>query len=266
MNAARALVAARSLAGMGYACFPCRLNKMPAIPKADGGNGFKDGTTDWDAIQAMWARHPGELVGVATGAMSGVSVLDIDRKHREAWQWWAQHRERLLPTRVHRTRSGGLHLLYRDREGLRNSESLICRGIDVRGDGGYIIWWPAAGFPVLEDNGIRAWPEWLMPLLQPAPAPVISQRALAVRDGDLRPVLHRAGGVLRTLANATEGDRNKLLYWAACRVCDMYQTNELDRPAAAQMLDLLREGAARIGLGQREAERTIASAFQRGAA
>jgi hypothetical protein len=79
-------------------------------------------------------------------------------------------------------------------------------------------------------------------------------------------VLHRAGGVLRTLANAAEGDRNKLLFWAACRVCDMYQTNELDRPAATQMLELLREGAARIGLGQREAERTIASAFQRGAA
>jgi hypothetical protein len=77
---------------MGYAVFPCGRNKRPAIPKADGGNGFKDGTTDWEVVQSMWARYPGELVGVATGNMSGVSVLDVDKKHPEAWQWWTEHR------------------------------------------------------------------------------------------------------------------------------------------------------------------------------
>jgi len=260
-DAARALIAACTLGSMGFACFPCRGDKTPATP-----HGFKQAVKEREAIEDLWRRHPGELVGVATGEMSGVSALDIDKKHREAWQWWAEHRDRLLPARVQRTRSGGLHVLYRHRAGVANTASKIARGVDTRGTGGYIIWWPAAGFPVLEDGGIHPWPEWLMTLLQPAPAPAISQRALAVRDGDLRPTLHRAGCVLRTLANATEGDRNKLLYWAACRVCDMYQTNELDRPAATQMLELLREGAARIGLGQREAERTIASAFQRGAA
>jgi hypothetical protein len=100
-----------------------------------------------------------------------------------------------------------------------------------------------------------------MPLLQPAPVP-ISRRALAVRDGDLRPMLQRAMGILRTVVNASEGDRNKLLFWAACRVCDMYQTNEIDRPAGIQMIGLLREAAVRAGLGQRETDRTITSAFR----
>jgi hypothetical protein len=200
--------------------------------------------------------------------MSGVSVLDIDKKHPEARAWWAEHRGRLLPARVHRTRSGGLHVLYRHRSGLTCSTSKIHRGVDVRADGGYIIWWPGAGLPVLEDAGIRPWPEWLMPLLQPAPVPApaaTSHRALAVRDDDLRPMLHRAMGILRTLVDASEGDRNKVLFWAACRVADMYQNNEIDRPAGIQMIELLREGAARIGLGQREADRTIKSAFGRAA-
>jgi len=264
-DAAHALIAARTLAGMGYAVFPCGRNKRPAIPKADGGNGFKDGTTDWDVIQDMWARYPGELVGVAMGVMSGVSALDIDKKHCGAWQWWAEHRDRLLPARVHRTRSGGLHLLYRHREGLRNSESLICRGIDVRGDGGYAIWWPAAGLPVLADPGIQPWPEWLMPLLEPAPvAPAVStaRRALAMRRPDLRPTLHRSLGLIRSVARATEGDRTKLLFWAANRTRDMVASGEMGHHAGMQVLDALREAAAHAGLTQHEIDRTITSAMR----
>jgi hypothetical protein len=177
---------------MGYACFPCRQNKRPATP-----NGFKAAVMDRDAIEELWSRYPGVLVGVATGAMSGIAVLDIDAKHDEARTWWGEHRDRLLPARVHRTRSGGLHILYRHRPGLSCSTSKIARGVDVRADGGYIIWWPAAGLPVLEDAGIRPWAEWLMPLLQPAPvapALAISRRALAMRRPDLRIPLHHQYG------------------------------------------------------------------------
>jgi hypothetical protein len=267
MAAARAIVAARTLAGMGYAVFPCGRNKRPAIPKAAGGNGYKDGTTDWGAIQAMWARWPGELVGVATGEMSGIAVVDVDTKHDTAREWWIANRARLLPARVHCTQSGGRHVIYRHRPGLTCSASKIARGVDVRADGGYVIWWPAAGLPVLQDSGIRPWPEWLMQLLEPVPvpAPAVSI-ARAVRDGDLRPMLHRAGGVLRTLVNAHEGERNRILFWAACRVRDMYQTNVLDHAASMQMIELLRAAADRAGLPQRETERTIVSAFRARAA
>jgi hypothetical protein len=262
-DAARALVAAHTLGPMGYACFPCRENKRPATM-----NGFKDAVTDRNAIEDLWTRYPGELVGVATGNMSAVSVVDIDAKHNEARTWWAEHRDRLLPARIHRTRSGGFHILYRHRPGLTCSTSRICRGVDVRADGGYIIWWPAARYPVLEDNGIRAWPEWLMPLLAPAPtvpALPISRRALAARDGDLRPVLHRAVGIIRIIALAGEGERNRSLYWAACRAKDMVVAGELDHAAGMQVLEAIRGAAVQVGLAQREIDRTITSAF-RGAA
>ena len=259
-DAARALVAAHTLGPMGYACFPCRENKRPATM-----NGFKDAVTDRNAIEDLWTRYPGELVGVATGNMSAVSVVDIDAKHNEARTWWAEHRDRLLPARIHRTRSGGFHILYRHRPGLTCSTSRICRGVDVRADGGYIIWWPAAGLPVLQDSGIRPWPEWLMPLLEPvpvAPAVSIARRALAMRRQDLQPTLHRSLGLIRSVARATEGDRNKLLFWAANRTRDMVASGEVGHHAGMEVLDALREAAAHAGLTRHEIDRTITSAMR----
>jgi hypothetical protein len=250
---AHALVAARTLGPMGYACFPCRQDKRPTTP-----NGFKDAATDRDAIEDLWSRYPGVLVGVATGEPSGVSVVDIDAKHDAARQWWAEHRDRLLPARVHRTRSGGLHILYRHPPGLACSTSKIARGVDVRADGGYVIWWPGAGFPVLEDRGIKPWPEWLMPLLKPAPvAPAlpISRRALAARGRAPRPML----GILRTIAQAPEGQRNKLAFWGGCRLAEMVAAGTLtDSDAIA----LVVEASGRAGIPPIEATRTARSALR----
>jgi hypothetical protein len=252
------LAAACTLGGLGYACFPCRQDTRPCTP-----NGYKAAVMDREAIVALWSRYPGELVGVATGAMSGIAVLDIDAKHDDARKWWADHRERLLPSRAHRTRSRGIHVVYRHREGLACSVSRIARGVDVRADGGYVIWWPAAGLPVLADAGVQPWPEWLV--IEPPPAPALpppSRRALAVRRHDLRPTLHRALGIVRTIALAPEGERNRILFWAACRARDMVVAGELDHAAGVQVLEALREGAARAGLPQREIDRTITSAMR----
>jgi hypothetical protein len=266
----RALTAACALGRQGYACFPCGPNKRPVIPKSDGGEGYKDAVTDPEAIEALWRRHPGVLVGVATGEMSGIAVLDIDAvKHPEAQAWWEVHRERLEPARTHRTRSGGLHLIYRHRPGLRCSTSRINHGVDVKADGGSVIWWPAAGLEVIADPGIKPWPEWLMPLLEPPPAPSISRRALATRarcaPGDLRPLLNRTLGIIRTVLDAKEGERNRLLFWASCRASEMVLAGDLDRAAAVRVFDALRDAAAEVGLHQREIDRTITSAM-RGAA
>jgi hypothetical protein len=136
----------------GLPCFPCSRNKRPAIP---GPGGHKHATSDPAALRALWRRYPGPLVGVRTGDASGLFVLDIDgAKHLEAKVWWVAQREWLPTTRIHQTQSDGLHLVFWHVPGVRASqdrEGRPAKGGDTRGDGGYVIWWPAAGYPVLCD-------------------------------------------------------------------------------------------------------------------
>ena len=107
-----------------YAVFPCGDNKRPTRPSEEGVlHGFHDATTDPAQIAWLWANWPGSLIGVATGTRSGVSVLDIDPDHPEAFLWWEDNHERLPSTRTYRTRRGGAHLWMQHREGVTNSQN-----------------------------------------------------------------------------------------------------------------------------------------------
>ena len=180
---------------LGSPCFPCLANKRPATL-----HGFLDASSDPDKVRELWSRYPGPLIGVPTGAISGLDVLDLDLvKHAEAANWLKENREWLPVTRVHRTRSGGLHILFTHATAVRNSQGRVCAGIDVRGDGGYIIWWPAIGCSVLTQATLAPWPPWLLlqvlPLERPRP-PLANDFQL--REGHLR-------GLARAIVRAPVG-------------------------------------------------------------
>jgi bifunctional DNA primase/polymerase-like protein len=110
------------------------------------------------------AALAGPLVGVVTGGASAIDVLDLDRQHGAA-AWWIEHRCRIPVTRAHRTRSGGLHLLFHHRPGLKCSTAKVGSGVDIKAEGGCIIWWPAAGLPVLAGvpfADLAERPQWLL--------------------------------------------------------------------------------------------------------
>jgi hypothetical protein len=231
----------------GWAVFPCRLDKRPACP-----HGFKDATRDPPEIEALWRRYPGPLVGIATGAVSGIWVLDVDVKHQEAVDWWRRHDRLLLPTRAYRTRSGGVHCYYRDADGLPNSTRRPVLGIDVRGEGGYVVFWFAAGLECLDESPPAPWPAWLRRRVERPVAPPAAERGVWSGDPD-------AGlrGLLDKVAGAAEGERNALLFWAACRLFGRGLK-------ASEVEALLVPIAVSTGLADPEARRTIASAANRG--
>jgi hypothetical protein len=228
----------------GYAVFPVRPDKLPALRRWP-----ERASRDPDQIAALWRSHPAPLIGIVTGSRSGISVLDVDRKHADAVAWWKDMHPLLLPTRTFATRSGGLHLYFQHRGGVKNSQSKICTGVDTRGEGGYVISWWCVGYACRDTTSPQPWPDWLFDELvrKPAPPP---RAALMARSADTDRAID---GIMRNLAEAREGERNALLFWSACRLF------ERGIPAG-DVEALLIPVAIDIGLHQVEAQLTVGSA------
>jgi Bifunctional DNA primase/polymerase, N-terminal len=144
-----------------FPVFPCAESKRPTCPR-----GFHAAAQDEPEIRRLWRDHNGPLLGVPMGARSGIDALDIDPRHG-GLDWLEEAKDSLPVTRTHTTRSGGLHFLFRHADGVKNSESKIAPGVDTRGDGGYIIYWPAHGCEVLNPQTVAEWPQWLLRILCP---------------------------------------------------------------------------------------------------
>jgi hypothetical protein len=244
------LDSALKLAAAGMPVFPCRADKTPTTP-----HGFKNAVTDSAAVRELWRQRPGPLIGVPTDAVSGINLLDLDfPKHPESRTWFDENRHRLPATRIHGTLSSGLHLLFKHDPLVRGSAGKIAPGVDTRGAGGYLIWWPAAGAPVVSDAPLAPWPEWLLVEFQAKPRPSTAPLCLcAGNDGWLR-------GLVRFVANAPEGQRNSILFWAACRAGEAVRDGRADEDFVTCVL---LEAAAHAGLSLREAQLTIRSGVQR---
>jgi RecA-family ATPase len=147
-----------------YPVFPCRRHaetvtsrgrpetRKPKSPLTE--RGFLDASRDPDRIRAWWTRWPEALVGVPTGQGTGLIVVDYDhgKVDQAAQEWVAEHSNHLLATKVHETLNGGRHYVYAAPPGKKygSSTNLMLggerrAGIDLRGEGGYIIWWPIHG-------------------------------------------------------------------------------------------------------------------------
>jgi hypothetical protein len=131
------LAAALAYAGRGWRIFPVNAHKEPLTAR-----GFKDATADEDALQAWWTVHPGAGVAIATGAVSGLVVLDEDTGKGGGRTRVELERTlgKLPETHTVLTGGGGRHYYFTHpgRE-VRCSAGVLGAGLDVRGDGGYVV-------------------------------------------------------------------------------------------------------------------------------
>lgn len=215
-----ALEQALELAFTGIPVFPCAVNKSPAIGKSKGGRGFLDASSDETEVRRLFGLVPkAKLVGVPTGPDSGFDVLDLDYRHG-AGEWEMENAHRLPETRTHSTMNGGRHMLFQHVDGVRNSASKkeLAPGVDVRGDGGYIIHPPSYGYVRISDAEIAPWPAWLLALVMkhldeprrspssgPSETMEISEKRLSAF----------ADAVIRRVESAPEGAKHHTLRAAA---------------------------------------------------
>ncbi len=136
------LECALAYAKCGWAIFP--LTPGMKIPLA-GSNGFKDASTDPETINRWWSEHPTANIGLATGKPSAVWVIDVDMKKgkdgKASLKAFAASHPGVPPmTKRVRTPSGGVHLYvaYDDTDPVRSRADILV-GVDIRGDGGYVV-------------------------------------------------------------------------------------------------------------------------------
>lgn len=186
-------------------CFPCGLDKAPFTK-----GGFKQATRDPTGIIRAFADPRAKMIGVPTGHVSGLLVIDIDVADGKPGQAWYDDHEMARTTREHRTRSGGRHLLFAPPAGrdIRNSAGKIAPGVDVRGGGGYIIHPPSPGYEVSYGGPIARLPDWLLRVLDPPKAPRSARPIAEAGDDQARRALLRSVDVV---ARAMEGGRNDQL-------------------------------------------------------
>lgn len=259
---------ADAAARLGLPVFPCGHNKRPITA-----HGFYDALTGADAIQLF--QQPGAvMIGVPTGAPSGLIGIDVDiKKGARGREWLDAHRSMLPQTRTHRTESGGLHLLFEAPAGveIRNSASRIAPGIDVRGEGGYVIYPPSPGYAVADETPPAVMPAWLVlaclkpdPAPKPAPTPATPSTPYT-GDGTPygRAALERECSAIRY---ASDGQKHHALNKAAYSIGGLVAAGELPEGAAlSELRAALNDIRARCD-DFAHAEKTLRTAFAQGMA
>ena len=170
----------------------------------------KRATTDAQQIRHWWTRGAGCGIGIATGVDSGIWVLDIDTKDgargMESLRELEAEHGALPETLTALTGSGGEHYYFKIPAGttIRNRAG-VRSGIDVRGDGGYVVAPPsphacgkAYEWEALEtDTGPVDAPQWLIAMVTATPKATTSAKADEDISENRNDTLMRIGCALR---------------------------------------------------------------------
>jgi putative DNA primase/helicase len=242
-------------------------------------NGVKDATTDRGEINTWWKKWSDANIGIATGSISGFFALDVDGKAGKASLEALQAKYGRLPMTMTVKTGHGRHLYFRcDGVQIRNSVASLGDGLDVRGNGGYVV-----GAGSVHNSGItyrfiaggaaddikvaRA-PKWLLGLVTrktaadseaalanivPVPAAKLD-RARAFADA----ARHRE---LARVTKAPNHQRNNALNQAAFKLGQLVPYGILDEQAVAADLA---QAALQIGLEADEIQPTVASGLNAG--
>lgn len=249
-------VAARELARAGVPVFPCAPAGKRPIPE----RGFHEASVDLDRVEGWWRARPTANIGIPTGAVSGLVVIDVDVHGVNGYAAYARAARAGLipePLAVVRTPTGGQHAYFpADPNQTQRSWQAGKVGIDCRGDGGYIIAPPS----LLRLDGVRT-PYRIEQVAAGAARPIDAGRLRDFLDPRPAPRPQLGGPVRRedaerlaTWLGRQATDRNLKLFWASCRLAE-------GGVPLADALDAM-VTAAQSDFGEREITRTVYSAYR----
>ena len=172
-------------------------------------DGLKSATIDPEQIRQWWRTWPDANIGIRCGAAAGIIVIDIDTKHN-GWEnadALAAKHGAFPDTLAVETGTGGGHLYFAHPGGIvRPSVGKLAPGIDVRGDGSYIV-----APPSLHASGKQY--EWIHPLevTEPARIPLWLIRLIAETQPPTTRTTTAGAAIPGDGGPILEGERDKRL-------------------------------------------------------
>ncbi|MCH7912317.1 MAG: bifunctional DNA primase/polymerase [Deltaproteobacteria bacterium] len=138
---------------------------------------FQTRRPEEEEIKNWWKKWPDANVGIVTGSISGVVVIDCDSE--EAVNRFVEDYPEAGDTLQVKT-GKGRHFYFRSEPGIRNDVgSLLGSGIDIRGEGGFVV-----APPSVHENGTVY--QWLNNY-RPVPLPAKLKEILVNQSKDGKP-------------------------------------------------------------------------------
>lgn len=226
-------------------------------------HGYRDATTDPEAIRRWWRMWPDANLGIATG--NGLVVVDVDPRssgYESLERLEAEHGE--IVTLTVRTGGGGVHLYLRSRGDLPNRT--IAPGVEVKSKGLLVIAPPSLHAEgarygwVNPGEAMRVVPDWAVDLIVPRRPP--NRRVHDPVDAGTPARRKYVEVAIRNecidLAHTMEDNRNNRLNEAAFSLARFVATGEANPDKLVEALTL---AASHAGLSDWEITGTIKSAF-----
>ena len=190
----------------GWAVFPCsQSTKKPLTP-----HGCLDAKKDVGAIRAWWKKHPDASIGVATGSMSNLIVIDEDIDENKdingarSVRAWEKVNGEFSETVTAITGRGGYHLYFHYTGAEYKNRTGIIEGVDVRGEGGYVI-----APPSIHPNGTEYTWEYDPDEIPVAEVDERVMKFLSIGKED-------QGSTFKLPDRIPNGERNTVLFKLAC--------------------------------------------------
>ncbi len=178
--------ALRDYMGRGWSIIPIRPgDKRPLVRWEE----FQHRRPGEEEARGWFSIWPDAGIGIVTGGISGLVVIDVDLRHGgDAGLKDLEREHGRMPTTVEcQTGGGGRHLYFAHPGGLVRNKVGLALGVDLRGDGGYVV-----APPSVHSSRVRyAWVEGHSPgraAIAPLPAWVLRRAADESRRG--HPVAH----------------------------------------------------------------------------
>jgi hypothetical protein len=152
----RALIKAALEVAKKYPVFPAN-DKKPCWSNAElgvakGMGGYKVATQDPAEVKRLFSHSRATEIAVPMGAMSGLICVDVDLHKDKASldHWLLDNSDLLTDARVHKTRSGGLHYIFRHPGDVGKLPATLRPGVDLKANGtGYICFPPTKGYELV---------------------------------------------------------------------------------------------------------------------